>query len=55
MVVFGVKGIFIWLGVFGGIGDGDLDWKAFWDMNFELWEDTLDSRTGVCWVRLELR
>lgn len=44
-----------WLGASGGMGDGDLDWKASWDMNPESWEDTLDSRTGACWARLELR
>ena len=35
------------------MGDGDLDWKASWEMNPESWEDTLDSRTGACWARLE--
>lgn len=44
-----------WLGASGGMGDGDLDWKASWDMNPESWEDTLDSLMGACWGRLELR
>lgn len=43
------------MGVSGGMGDGDLDWKASWDINPESWEDTLDSLTGACCVRLELR
>ena len=51
----GAIGTLTWLGASGGIGDGDLDWKASWDMNPESWEDTLDSLTGACWVRLELR
>jgi hypothetical protein len=49
------KGTLTWLAVSGGMGEGDLDWKASWDMNPESWEDTLDSRTGACWARLELR
>lgn len=50
-----VKGILTWLAASGGMGEGDLDWKASWDMNPESWEDTLDSLTGACWARLELR
>lgn len=51
----GAKGTLTWLGASGGMGDGDLDWKASWEMNPESWEDTLDRRTGACWARLELR
>lgn len=51
----GAKDILTWLGASGGMGDGDLDWKASWEMNPESWEDTLDSRTGACWARLEPR
>lgn len=50
-----VKGVLTWLAASGGMGEGDLDWKASWDMNPESWEDTLDSLTGACWARLELR
>lgn len=51
----GARGPLTWLGASGGMGDGDLDWKASWEMNPESWEDTLDRRTGACWARLELR
>lgn len=49
------EGTLTWVGASGGMGDGDLDWKASWDMKPESCEDTLDSRTGACWARLELR
>lgn len=44
-----------WLTASGGIGDGDFDWKASWDMKPESCEETLDSLIGACWGRLELR
>lgn len=49
------EGVLTWLAASGGMGEGDLDWKASWDMKPESWEETLDSLTGACWARLELR
>lgn len=37
----------------GGIGDGDLDWKASWEMKPESWEETEERRAGVCWGSTE--
>lgn len=31
-----------------GIGDGDLEWKASWEMKPESWEEMEESRAGVC-------
>lgn len=39
--------------VSGGIGDGDLDWKASWEMKPESWEETEERRAGVCWGSTE--
>lgn len=36
-----------------GIGDGDLDWKASWEMKPESWEETEERRAGVCWGSTE--
>lgn len=44
-----------WVVPSGGIGEGDLDWNASWDMKPESWDDTLDSLIGTCWGWLELR
>lgn len=37
----------------GGMGEGDLDWKASWEMKPESWEETEDRRGGVCWGSTE--
>ncbi len=39
--------------VSGGIGEGDLDWKASWEMKPESWEETEERRAGVCWGSTE--
>lgn len=36
-----------------GIGDGDLDWKASWEMKPESWDETEERRAGVCWGSTE--
>lgn len=35
------------------MGDGDLDWKASWEMKPESWDETEERRAGVCWGSTE--
>lgn len=37
----------------GGMGEGDLDWKASWEMKPESWDETEERRAGVCWGSTE--